>query len=191
VVVNELPSADQRLALLSATIDLGLAHALPAAPGALDERIAAESLIEDRLVCALLEQNHPLAQSRIIQARQLAKVPFLFMERAYQPEFYDRVFGALAELGLRPHTQATYDALQTAWALVAQGKGWTLGFESHRRRAPAGTAAVQIAGFSLPFGIDLLSRRGESAPTVVAVASLFLETHTRPRRARRGNGATA
>jgi DNA-binding transcriptional LysR family regulator len=193
VVVNEVPSAEQRLALLSATIDLGLAHALPEAPGALDERIVAEPLIEDRLECALLKQDHPLARSRIIEARQLADVPFLFMDRTYQPEFYDRVFGALAELGLRPRTEATYDALQTAWALVAQGKGWTLGFESHRRRAPAGTAAVQIAGFSLPFGIDLLSRRGESAPTVVAVASLFLEGHTRRRRARdrRGNGARA
>ncbi|MGE5802669.1 MAG: LysR substrate-binding domain-containing protein [Gemmatimonadota bacterium] len=191
VVVNEVPSAEQRLALLSATIDLGLAHALPAAPGALDERIAAEPLLEDRLECALLKQDHPLARSRIIEARQLADVPFLFMDRAYQPEFYDRVFGALAELGLHPRTEATYDALHTAWALVAQGKGWTLGFESHRRRAPAGTSAVQIAGFSLPFGIDLLSRRGESAPTVVAVASLFLEGHTRRRRARdrRGNGA--
>ena len=191
VVVNEVPSAEQRLALLSATIDLGLAHALPAAPGALDEHIAAEPLLEDRLECALLKQDHPLARSRIIEARQLADVPFLFMDRAYQPEFYDRVFGALAELGLQPRTVATYDAMHTAWALVAQGKGWTLGFESHRRRAPAGTAAVQIAGFSLPFGIDLLSRRGESAPTVVAVASLFLEGHTRRRRARdrRGNGA--
>jgi len=193
VIVNEVPSAEQRLALLSATIDLGLAHALPTAPGALDERIATEPLLEDRLECALLPQDHPLARSRIIEARQLADVPFLFMDRAYHPAFYDRVFGALAELGLRPRTESTYDALHTAWALVAQGKGWTLGFESHRRRAPAGTSAVQIAGFSFPFGIDLLSRRGESAPTVVAVAALFLQSHARPSRARvkRGNGARA
>lgn len=193
VVVNEIPSAEQRPALVSATIDLGLALALPTARGGVDERIAVEHLFDDPLECALLQPDHPLARSEVIQARQLADVPFLFMDRAYQPEFYDRVFAALAELGLRPGIEATYDALHTAWALVAQGKGWTLGFQSHRQRAPAGTVAVQIAGFSLPLGIDLLSRRGESAPTVVAVASMFREPHAgpRPARFRRTDGARA
>ncbi|HET9385768.1 MAG TPA: LysR family transcriptional regulator [Gemmatimonadales bacterium] len=184
VIVDEIPSAEQRLALLSATMDLGLAHALPAPTGSPDDRIAAEHLLEDPLECALLAPHHPLARVQTIEARQLADIPFLFMDRAYQPEFYDRVFAALARLGLRPRTEATYDAMHTAWALVAQGKGWTLGFQSHQQRAPAGTAAARIAGFSLPFGIDLLSRQGESAPTVVAVASLFRTNHERRRRPR-------
>ena len=184
VIVDEIPSAEQRLALLSATMDLGLAHALPAPASSLDERIAAEHLLEDPLECALLAPHHPLARLQTIEARQLADVPFLFMDRAYQPEFYDQVFETLAALGLRPRTLATYDAMHTAWALVAQGKGWTLGFQSHQQRAPAGTAAVRIAGFSLPFGIDLLSRQGESAPTVVAVASLFRINLERRRRLR-------
>ena len=188
LVVNEVPTAEQAPALLGATIDLGLAHALPMTTPTLDERIVATPLSEDPLECALVARDHPLAGASTIEARQLADVPFLFMDRAHQPEFYDRVFGALAALGLQPHSDATYDALQTAWALTAQGKGWTLGFRSHRERSPAGTVAVRIAEFSLPFGIDLLSRRGESAPTVTAVASLFLESlaPARRRRARPG-----
>lgn len=184
VVVNEIPTAEQGPALLSATIDLGLAHALPTTIPTLDEHLVAMHLFEDPVECALVARDHPLAGAGTIEARQLVDVPFLFMDRAHHPEFYDRVVGALAALGLQPRCDATYDARQTAWALAAQGKGWTLGFRSHRDRPPAGTIAVRIAGFSLPFGIELLSRRGESAPTVIAVASLFVEPHAPARRTR-------
>jgi hypothetical protein len=44
-----------------------------------------------------------------------------------------------------------------------------------------GTVAVRIAGFSLPFGLDLLSRRGETSPTVRAVAAVFREVGRKQR----------
>jgi DNA-binding transcriptional LysR family regulator len=124
LVVNEVPTAEQAPALLRATIDLGLAHALPMTTRPLDERIVATQLFEDPLECALVARNHPLAGASTIQAPQLADVPFLFMDRAHQPAFYDRVVGALAALGLQPRSDATYNALQTAWALAAQGSGF-------------------------------------------------------------------
>jgi len=182
LVVREVPSAEQGAALANAEIDLGLAHAMPKTPTEQDESIVTTRLFEDRLERALLPERHPLAGARAIDARQLAETPFLFMERAYQPEFYDRVFGALAELGLEPRVDATYNALPTAVTLVVKGKGWTLGFNSQSERPPVGTRSVRITGFSLPFGIDLLSRRGESAPTVVAVASLFRDPQRRRRK---------
>ena len=180
LLVNEIPTAEQGAALANAEIDLGLAHAMRSTPTVPDERIVTTPLFEDRLERALLPEKHPLAGERAIDARQLAETPFLFMDRAYHPEFYDRVFGALAALGLEPRVDATYNALSTAWTLVVKGKGWTLGFHSQSARPPVGTRSVRISGFSLPFGIDLLSRRGESAPTVVAIASLFLDLQ-RPR----------
>jgi DNA-binding transcriptional LysR family regulator len=180
LVVKEIPSAEQGTALVRATIDLGLAHALsPATP---QESIVATRLFDDRLERALLPEQHPLAGERAIDARQLADTPFLFMERSYQPEFYDCVFGALAVLGLEPRVEATYNALSTAATLVMKGKGWTLGFDSQRERPPLGTRSVRITGFSLPFGIDLLARRGESAPTVIAVGSLFVDPQRRRRK---------
>lgn len=182
LMVNEVPTAEQGAALASAKIDLGLAHAMPSTPTVPDERIVTTPLLEDRLERALLPENHPLAGERAIDARQLTETPFLFMDRAYHPEFYDRVFGALAALGLEPRVDATYNALTTALTLVVKGKGWTLGFHSQSERPPVGTRSVRIRGFSLPFGIDLLSRRGESAPTVVAVASLFHDLQRRRRK---------
>ena len=83
--------------------------------------------------------------------------------------------GALTALGLHPRVDATYDALQTVWALAAQGKGWTVGFHSHLERSPVGTVAVRIAGLSLPFGLELLSRRGETSPAVLTLMTALRE----------------
>jgi DNA-binding transcriptional LysR family regulator len=135
-------------------------------------------LQEDRLDCALLAAGHPLVTRNRLEASTLDGLPFLFMDRAFHPAFYDRVFATLGHLGLAPRVDATYDGLQAVWSLVGLGKGWALGFHSHLTRPPAGTAAVRIAGLDLPFGIGLLSRRGEANPAVRAVVRVFRE---RPR----------
>lgn len=192
VVVKEVPTPDQHVALTRADIDLGLAHAFPTREkgGRRDQGIVATHVQEDRLETALLSPTHPLARNETVEPQQLADVPFLFMERSFHPGFYDRVYSALAARGLKPRVEATYDGLQTVWALAAQGKGWGLGFHSHLARPPVGTVAVAIKGFSLPFGIDLLSRRGESSPPVRAVAALFRELR-HPARARAAPKAAA
>ena len=182
LVVEEMPTPAQWAALTRAEIDLGLANALPTGRRAPSGAVLATRIQHDRLETALLARGHPLAGRRRIDARQLAEVPFLFMERAFHPAFYDHLHAALAAVGLRPLVEATYDGLQTVWALVAQGKGWAVGFHSHLSRPPVGTVAVRIAGFSLPFGLDLLSRRGETSHTVRAVAAVFREAGRKQRR---------
>ena len=175
LVVHEMTTPEQRAAISHADIDLGLAHALPTPGWNRGDRIVATRLVNDRLDTALLALGHPLATHHQIEPHELADVPFLFMDRSLHPAFYDRVHGALAALGLRPRIDATYDALQTVWALTAQGKGWTVGFHSQLERSPVGTVAVRIAGFNLPFGLELLSRRGESSPAVLTVMAAFRE----------------
>ena len=175
LLIQEMTTPAQWTALTRAEIDLGLANALPTARRAPAGAIVATRVHHDRLETALLARDHPLAGRRRIDARELADVPFLFMDRAFHPAFYDRLYGAFAALGLRPRVDSTYDGLQTVWSLVAQGQGWAVGFHSHLARPPAGTVAVRIAKFSLPFGLDLLSRRGETSPTVRAVTAVFRE----------------
>ncbi|HUL02664.1 MAG TPA: LysR substrate-binding domain-containing protein [Gemmatimonadales bacterium] len=175
IVVQEMPTPEQAPALGRADIDLGIAHAFPSRERARSNAIVITHLQKDRLATALLAREHPLASRRSIEARELADIPFLFMERAFHPGFYDRLYAELKKLGLRPRVEATYDGLQTVWALAAQGKGWAMGFQSQLDRPPAGTTAVAIRGLKLPFGLDLLSRRGESSPAVRAVAALFKE----------------
>jgi len=185
IVVEEMPTPAQRAALARADIDLGVAHAFHTRERASVDAIVVTHLQKDRLAAALLARDHPLSGRRSLKARELADVPFLFMHREFQPSFYDRVYGAFKTLRLRPRVDATYDGLQAVWALAAQGKGWALGFHSQLKRPPMGTVAIPIQGLKLPFGLDLLSRRGEPSATVRAVAALFKEaaktTHPRAR----------
>jgi DNA-binding transcriptional LysR family regulator len=182
IVVEEMATPAQRAALARADIDLGLAHAFPTAGRAPAGAIVATRVHEDRLDTALLAIGHPLAGRRRIKPRELADIPFLFMERSFHPGFYDRLDAAFRALGLRPRVDATYDGLRTVWSLAAQGTGWALGFHSQLSRPPVGTVAVRITGLNLPFGLDLLSRRGESSPTVLAVTAAFREVRMKPRR---------
>jgi len=175
LIVQEMTTPEQRTALAQADIDLGLAHALPTPGWNRGDRIVATRLVNDRLDTALLALGHPLATHHEIEPDDLADVPFLFMDRSLHPAFYDRVHAALTALGLHPRVDATYDALQTVWALAAQGKGWTVGFHSQLERSPVGTVAVRIAGLSLPFGLELLSRRGETSPAVLTLMTAFRE----------------
>lgn len=184
--VAEMTTPEQRAALRGAQIDLGIAHAL-ATKRSKAAGLVATRVLDDHLDAALLGLEHPLAGQREIAPAELADTPFLFMDRSFDPAFYDRMLSALAAAGLRPRIDVTCDDLPTVWSLVALGKGWTVGFHSqlHTGRAPVGTVAVRIGGFKLPLGLELLSRQNEPSPHVRAVASLFrAERRARGRRGR-------
>ena len=184
LVVQEMPTPLQRAGLAAGEIDLGLAHSFPTQTRETPDGLVALRLHEDRLDSALLPALHPLAERRQLEARALAGLPFLFMERAFHPGFYDRVYAELRALGLEPRVEGTFDGLQAVWSLTAQGKGWSLAFRSHQERAPAGTIAVPIKKFDLPWGIDLLSRRGEPSMAVRGVIEIFREIRAGRRRRR-------
>ena len=185
LLVQEMPTPLQGAALAAGEIDLGLAHSFPTLARGKPDGLVALRLHEDRLDSALLPALHPLADRRHLDARALANLPFLFMERSFHEGFYDRVFAELRALGLEPRVEGTYDGLQAVWSLAAQGKGWSLGFRSHQERAPAGTIAVPIKKLDLPWGIDLLSRRGEPSMAVRGVIEIFREIRAGRRRRRR------
>lgn len=170
VTVEEMPSPTQLPALSRGEIDLGLAHAYIELEGCEGYRL--QRIVEDRVQLALIGSSHPLAARRQLQPHDLADVPFLFMERAFHPLLYDRVMTALNGIGLTPRIDGTHDGLHTVWSLAGQGKGWCLGFRSQRERPPLGTVGIPIAGFDLPWGIDLLSRQHEANPAVRVVIEL-------------------
>ncbi len=167
VTIEDLATPRQPRALSRGDIDLGIAHAYPVLPS--EHGLVHERVYEDRLQAALLSPEHRLARKRRLAASDLADVPLLFMDRSFHPLFYDRAMAQLRAIGLAPRVDATYDGLQAVWALAAQGKGWAFGFRSHLKRPPSGTVAIPITGFDLPWGLDLLRRRGEPSPAVRSV----------------------
>ncbi len=183
LLVEEMATPLQLPALRAGEIDLGLAHSFPTLTRSKPDGLVALRLHEDRLDGAVLAEDHPLAGRRQIEAAALAEFPLLFMERAFHPGFYDRLFAEFRALGLEPKVEGTYDGLQAVWSLAAQGKGWAIGFRSQMKRPPAGTVVVPIKKFDLPWGIDLMSRSGESSPPVLGVIEVFREVRGK-RRAR-------
>jgi DNA-binding transcriptional LysR family regulator len=102
------------------------------------------------------------------------------MDRSFQPEFYDQIMQALARIGLVPRVETTVNSLQVLWRLAAEGRGWTLGFQSQSGRMPRGTVRRPLAGLMIPWGLQMLWRRDEPKPAVRAVRALL--RHARRKR---------
>jgi DNA-binding transcriptional LysR family regulator len=169
LVLADVPTPSQPAALRAGDVDLGVCHASPV--DAEEERgIERSRLTDDSLSCALVPESSPLARRREVKLRDLSEIPFIFPDRAYQPALYDEVFDTFDQLEFQPRVDATYEGLRTIWTLVAEGQGWAMGFASQCDSPPAGTAAVRIKGFSIPSGLDLLTRTDEARSLVLDVA---------------------
>jgi DNA-binding transcriptional LysR family regulator len=112
--------------------------------------------------CALVACDSPLASRASIAFHELVDIPFLFPDRTFQPALYDQLFSIFEGRAFKPRVDQTYDGLKTIWTMVAEGRGWALGFRSQCESPPPGTKSVPVDGFSLPWGIDVLSRVDES-----------------------------
>lgn len=172
VHVEDVPTPKQAPALREARLDVALGHRYPTVPD-LDQSVVRELLLPDRMNMALLGAAHPLAGRREISLHDLVNVPFLFMKRAFSPSLYDVVYGTFARAGFTPRIEGEHDGLPTVWALSAQGLGWTLGSASQAESPPQGVVAVRITDFDLPWGLELVYRRGESRMPVLQVIEAF------------------
>ena len=65
------------------------------------------------------------------------------------------------------------EGLGTMWALAAEGEGWCLASGSERKDPPAGLVGVPIEGFSIPWGVTLLTRVDETSAAALTVTDLL------------------
>ena len=156
-------------ALRDGLIDLGVCHA--SAMSAFAQRgVERTHLMSDLANCALVSVNSELAARERLSLSDLADHPFLFPDRSFQPEMYDRMFDEFERNGFRPRVEGTFDGLDTIWSLVALDRGWAIGFASQCDAAPVGTRAIPLNDFSVPWGLDLLVRDDESRSLILDVA---------------------
>jgi DNA-binding transcriptional LysR family regulator len=166
--VEDYHTPTQPAALRSARVDLGLCHASPLSP--VDERgVCRERLVSDTVNCALVAADSALANRRVLDFRDLADLPFIFPSRAFQPLFYDQLFSVFEGRSFRPRVEESYEGLKTMWAMVAEGRGWAIGFQSQCADPPPGTVAVPVAGFEMAWGLDVLYRDDESRALILLV----------------------
>ncbi|MFL5607345.1 MAG: LysR substrate-binding domain-containing protein [Gemmatimonadaceae bacterium] len=170
IEIVEVPSIDQRTALLNAVVDVGFCVTLSAP---VDSWIEREHLLDDPIDCVLLSRDHPLAQRERVELAELASLPFLFAARGSHPAFHDLVMHQLARLDFASPVDSTFQSLYLRWARTAEGKGWCLGFRSQRRVTPRGTVAIGVDGLLVPWGMELIWRRGEDQGRVGELIDAF------------------
>jgi DNA-binding transcriptional LysR family regulator len=175
----EIPTPQQPEALVSGQVDVGICHSFTTVTPFLS-RLQRVPMIDDPVCCVLVASDHPLASRDEIAMSELGELPFLFMPRSLYPAFYDRVMMSFAAYEFHPRIEQAYDGLQTTWSLAREGQGWCIGFRSNLRYPPAGLSAVPVRGLHLPWGIEMLSRRGEARRAVVRVMELLQRAAVRP-----------
>ena len=174
IFVEDYHTPHQPAALRAARVDLGLCHASPLSP--VEERgLRRDRLVTDVVNCALVRAGSELAQRSSIDFRDLADTPFAFPDRAFQPLLYDQLFSVFESHAFVPRIEQTYEGLKTAWTMVAEGRGWAIGFQSQCADPPAGTVSVPVNGFAMPWGLDVLSREDESRTPILLVLDMLFD----------------
>jgi len=171
-LVQEVPTPMQPAALHSARVDIGLCHPFTNL-GAEYSDVDCRLLIEDVLDGALLPVGHPLTKRSSITFGDLADIPFLLFRREFHPAFHDFMMETFRTRGYRPIIGPMQEGLGTMWALAAEGEGWCLASGSERRDPPAGLVGVPIEGFSIPWGVTLLTRVDETSAAALTVTDLL------------------
>ncbi|MEP6999097.1 MAG: LysR family transcriptional regulator [bacterium] len=172
IFVEDYHTPMQPAALRSAVIDLGLCHASPLSP--VEERgLIREPLVTDVVNCALVAADGPLADQSSLSFGDLVDVPFLFPNRAFQPGLYDLLFSMFDDRSFRPRIDQSYQGLKTIWTMIAEGRGWGVGFQSQCSDPPPGTIAVPVIGFAMPWGLDVLYRDDESRTPILILIDML------------------
>jgi DNA-binding transcriptional LysR family regulator len=169
--IVEVPSINQRTALLSATVDVGFGAVSLGSDT--DPSIEREHMLDDPIDCVLISRDHPLAARDRVRLTDLAALPFLFAPRDWHPAFHDQVMQRLERLDFASPVDTTFQSLQLRWSRAAEGKGWCLGFHSQRKLTPRGTVAVAVDGLFVPWGMELLWRRGDDREMVTKLIEAF------------------
>jgi DNA-binding transcriptional LysR family regulator len=171
IEVTEVLTALQPTALRNRDIDVGLCRMRS---GSIDDpSIVSVQIVDDTVECALVSTTHPLAARTQLTAGDLGDVPFIFCGRSTAPRLYDAVMQAFAQIGLTPRMAGSFSGPRALWRLTADDMGWTIGTRYHRSHPPSGLVAIPIDGLRLPWGVQLLSRRGEGDARVQAVLDAF------------------
>jgi DNA-binding transcriptional LysR family regulator len=167
IEIAEMLSLAQIARLRERRIDIGIcgAHTSLADEPLIDHLIIKKDVVDS----ALVSENHPLASRRELDPSDLTDVPFCFLDRASHPTFHDAVMEALGIIGLVPRVTTVFNGSRAMCRAAADLGGWALGNNSSRVRAPAGMVAIPIKGLQIPTGFQLVWRRDEFDPAVIAV----------------------
>lgn len=165
--------------LLAREIDVGIASGVGKRPG-----LAREVVMTVALRYAALSSGHRLAGRIALTPDDLADVPVLFLSSAADANLSEVVRDGLDRAAIRSPREFAYASERSLFIVVVAGRGWTPASDAMRERLPEGVTLVPVEGLDIALSVDLLWRRSESGPAVVAVLDAL-------RSLRDGEGAKA
>jgi DNA-binding transcriptional LysR family regulator len=154
--VVSLPWLSHPRALVDRTIDVGFD--LTVDDRLLDPKtMRSHALWEETQAFALVSDRHPLAESDVIDPRDLADLPLHLPDKAESPHIYNFILEHLAEAGVpAPRRAAPLSTMATVIAQIAAGDGWLFSARTLARHVPPGLVAKPLAvgfGRKVEFGL--------------------------------------
>lgn len=113
-------STEAQLAALGDDLDLSITRDVDPFEG-----VELTPLLDEPLLAAV-EEDHPLADRRVIDLAELATEPFVLFPREHVPMVYDHLIGVCRVAGFRPRVGAQALQYATMLALVTAGYGVTV-----------------------------------------------------------------
>jgi DNA-binding transcriptional LysR family regulator len=169
--IQNIPTPHQPPAIQGGTLDIGICHPFPGLISGFPD-VDCRELLKDSIDSVLLPVGHRLSNRESVELSEFASEPFLFFRREFHPAFHDYLMDLFRARDFHPIPGPMQEGLQTMWALIATGQGWSLGFGRQRTDPPPGLVVVPVNGLSIPWGVVILNRRDESRPVALAVMDL-------------------
>jgi DNA-binding transcriptional LysR family regulator len=166
-----VPAHEQPIALLDARLDLALMPSLGQAGVAPP---LAEKVVSRELLGIAVPAAHPLARKRLLGAKDLAGLPFVFMARDSGPDVYDTVLAALRAAGVRPRSMLESSTPESSLSIVAAGLAASVKTQSEVAAARAAGERVVWKRLS-KFDLELSIVAAWDTRRVTAPLGLLLE----------------
>ncbi|MEL7935867.1 LysR substrate-binding domain-containing protein [Pseudomonas delhiensis] len=120
VLLMEMNTSEQALALQRGQIDIGFVHWARLPPG-----IVSECLVADPFLCCL-PAGHRLAGQARIDLAELRDEGFILFPRSLSPHYHDLIIARCVDAGFSPHIRHEARLWQTIAAMVGLGMGVAL-----------------------------------------------------------------
>ncbi len=140
LVLVEMTSAEQQLALPEGSVDVGIAREPSGSAELLEVAIGSESMV------VALPSGHSLAAEPRVRLADLRDQDFIFQPRSTGLRYHDLLLSACREAGFSPRIVQEANHLQTHVNLVASGMGLSLLPESVRVLRMPGLVYRELEG---------------------------------------------
>lgn len=161
--IREMHSINQKEALRSGEIDVGLSHHCYAEHKDLEAR----TFLVDKYLLAVHE-DHPLARKECVEWADLDNEPYIMFSRKNYPSAYDRAIACFHEHKIMPRIVQEAQTHHTKLSLVAAGMG--IGFVPEHMRSICPDCVrllpADLEGEPSYSSLKLVWRKGEIRPAL-------------------------